>query len=287
MVVLIGAAADPLKTGEGLTIAIEASVTSAVPGTAPASASTGPASLLVKLDVFDGPLDLLLQLVLAQDLDITKVSLASVCEQYLSYLALMESLDIEVASEYLVIAATLVFIKSKRLLPPPPPPFVDELAQEAAAAEENLRQRLLAYAHFKLLGNDLRERFEENRSYFMRAAVSEDGLVQRYKLAPSGLALAFMQALNSAQARPMVVKREAFSVVVKMNYLLRLLKGSPSLTLFELIAGCQRLEIVVTFLAALELVRAHKITFDQPAPFGDVVFRLAPKEWAAALAQSA
>lgn len=249
--------------------------------------TTGPNSLLVKLDVFDGPLDLLLQLVLAQDLDITKVSLASVCEQYLAYIAVMESLDIEVASEYLVIAATLTFIKSKRLLPPPPPPFVDELAQEAAAAEEALRQRLLAYHHFKILGSDLRERFELNRSFHARTVADEDGLVQRYKIKPDALAAAFMQALNAAQTRPMVVKRETFSVVVKMNYLLRQLKHNAAMSLFALTAGCQALEIVVTFLAALELVRAHKIVCEQSTPFGDVALRLAPKESAVRLLESA
>jgi segregation and condensation protein A len=243
--------------------------------------------LQVKLDVFDGPLDLLLQLVLAQDLDITKVSLASVCEQYLAYIDLMESLDIEVAGEYLVIAATLTFIKSKKLLPPPPAPFVDELAQEAAAAEQALRERLLAYQHFKTLGQDLRERFELNRSYFTRPASTEDGLVQRYKLAPPMLASAFMHALEAAAARPMTVKRETFSVVVKMNYLLRELKRAAQLSFFQLVAQCERLEIVVTFLALLELVRAHKITCEQPAPFADIRFTLAPKESAVKLAQSA
>ena len=102
--------------------------------TAP-TASAKPA-LLVKLDVFDGPLDLLLQLVLQQDLDITQVSLASVCEQYLSYLSLMEALDIGIASDYLVIAATLIFIKSKKLLPPPPPPFDQDLTDDAGIVEQ-------------------------------------------------------------------------------------------------------------------------------------------------------
>lgn len=251
------------------------------------SASTGPGNLLVKLDVFDGPLDLLLQLVLAQDLDITKVSLASVCSQYLAYIGLMESLDIELASEYLVIAATLTFIKSKRLLPPPPPPFVDDLAIEAAAAEDALRHRLLAYQHFKLAGADLRSRFEENRAFYTRSAAQDEDLVQRYKLRPAMLAAAFMQALDAASDRPMVVKRETFSVVVKMSYLMRVLKQSGNVQFFTLIAGCEPLEIVVTFLALLELVRAHKVVFKQPAAFGDVTLQLAPKENALQLAQSA
>jgi chromatin segregation and condensation protein Rec8/ScpA/Scc1 (kleisin family) len=101
------------------------------------------------------------------------------------------------------------------------------------------------------------------------------------------LAAAFAHALNAAQARPMVVKRETFSVVVKMNYLLRELKRSATMSLFAMLEDCPALEIVVTFLAALELVRAHKIVFEQPTPFGDITFRLASKEGAVRLAQSA
>lgn len=247
----------------------------------------GRPALLVKLDVFDGPLDLLLQLVLQQDLDITQVSLASVCEQYLTYLSLMEALDIEVASEYLVIAATLVFIKSKKLLPPPPPPFTDELAEEAMAAEEALRFRLIAYKHYKDAGVKLRERFEENASYYPRPAVPEEGLVQHYVLDARTLAEAFARVLANAQARPATVKREAFSVVVKMNYVLRIVRDRGSISFGELIVGCEKLEIVVTFLAVLELVRARKILFAQTSLFDDIVFTPAPKGGVDQLAQSA
>ena len=244
-------------------------------------------ALLVKLDVFDGPLDLLLQLVVAQDLDITSVPLAAVCEQYCAYLAMMEALDIEVASEYLVIAATLVFIKSKKLLPPPPPPFTDEMADEAIAAEEALRQRLIAYQHYKQAGADLRARYEENASYFPRPPVAEEGLVQHYVLDAQTLAEAFARVLNNAEARPAVVKRESFSVVVKMNYVLKLVRERASLTFSELVADCERLEIVVTFLAVLELVRARKIVHAQTALFDDITLSPAPKSAVSGLAQSA
>jgi segregation and condensation protein A len=255
--------------------------------TAP-TASAKPA-LLVKLDVFDGPLDLLLQLVLQQDLDITQVSLASVCEQYLSYLSLMEALDIAIASDYLVIAATLIFIKSKKLLPPPPPPFDQDLTDEAAIAEEALRQRLIAYRHFKDASGVLRERMEIAAAYYPRPpeALENEGLVQRYVLDAKTLAAAFMRALENAEARPAVLKREAFSVVVKMNYVLRLIRERATLTFSELVAGCATLEIVVTFLAVLELVRARKIRYEQPKLFDDIVFTPMPKGAVDDLAQSA
>ncbi|HEY5096241.1 MAG TPA: segregation/condensation protein A [Candidatus Eremiobacteraceae bacterium] len=255
--------------------------------TAP-TASAKPA-LLVKLDVFDGPLDLLLQLVLQQDLDITQVSLASVCEQYLSYLSLMEALDIGIASEYLVIAATLIFIKSKKLVPPPPPPFDQDFTDDAAIAEEALRQRLIAYRHFKDAGGHLRERMETAAAYYPRPAEAFEleGLVQRYVLDSKTLAAAFMRALENAEVRPAVLKREAFSVVVKMNYVLRLVRERESLTFTELVAGCAPLEIVVTFLAVLELIRARKVRYEQSKLFDDIVFTPMPKGAVDDLAQSA
>jgi len=225
--------------------------------------------------------------VVQQDLDITTVSLASVCEQYLSYLALMEALDVEVASEYLVIAATLVFIKSKKLLPPPPPPFTDELADEAFAAEELLRQRLVAYQQYKQAGATLREQFDRNASYYPRPHVPEEGLVQHFVLDSKTLAEAFARVLANAEARPAVVKREAFSVVVKMNYVLKLVRERMTTTFGELIEGCEKLEIVVTFLAVLELIRARKITYAQTALFDDITFAPAPKGAVSDLAHSA
>ena len=233
--------------------------------------------LLVKLDVFDGPLDLLLHLVLEQDLDITKVSLSAVCDQYMAYLSLMDRLDIDVASEYLVIAATLLFIKSKKLLPPPPPPFSDDLEDEATIAEETLRQRLLAYAHFKRLGQRFRELFDENAAYYPRAAALEEGLVQHYRLEAPSLARALAVVFANSEARPAVVKRETFSMVVKMNYVLRQVRERAALVFSELIAGCHRLEIVVTFLALLELVKARKVVCVQPKLFSDITVTPAPK----------
>jgi segregation and condensation protein A len=255
--------------------------------TAP-TASSKPA-LLVELDVFDGPLDLLLQLVLQQDLDITQVSLASVCEQYLSYLSLMDALDIGIASDYLVIAATLIFIKSKKLLPPPPPPFDLDFTDDAAVAEEALRQRLIAYRHFKDAAGQLRERMETAAAYYPRPAdaIESEGLVQRYVLDSKTLAAAFMRALENAEARPAVLKRESFSVVVKMNYVLRLVRERTSLTFSELVAGCAALEIVVTFLAVLELIRARKVRYEQSKLFDDIVFTPMPKGAVSDLAQSA
>ncbi len=222
-----------------------------------------------------------------QDLDITNVSLSAVCDQYVAYISVMENLDIDVASEYLVIAATLLFIKSKKLLPPPPPPFSDDLEDEAALAEETLRQRLIAYQHFKRLGEQFRIRFDENAAYYPGAHVREDGLVQHYRLESPSLAVALARALANAEARPAVVKRETFSMVVKMNYVLRLVRDRATIAFSELIAGCRRLEVVVTFLALLELVRTRKVVCAQQKLFSDIVVTPAPKGATDSLGKSA
>ncbi|MBC5823897.1 MAG: segregation/condensation protein A [Candidatus Eremiobacteraeota bacterium] len=244
-------------------------------------------ALLVQLDVFDGPLDLLLQLVVRQDIDIARVSLASVCEQYLAYLSLMEALDIEIAGDYLVIAATLVFIKSKRLLPPPPPPFTDELACEASDAEEALRERLNAYSHFKAAGSALRERFDRNSAYYPRPPPDAVGLTQRYMLDASTLAAAFRRVLENASAKPPVIKRDTYSVIVKMNWALAFVRRHGPLAFSELVAGCQTLEIIVTFVAILELIRQRKISFSQSHAFADITLAPAAKNHTEHLAESA
>ncbi|MBV8600280.1 MAG: segregation/condensation protein A, partial [Candidatus Eremiobacteraeota bacterium] len=98
---------------------------------------------VVLQNVFDGPLDLLLSLVKEQQLDIATVPLATVADQYFAYISAMEELDVEVAAEYLVIAATLVFLKSRSLLPPIPPEFMAEGEESPEVVEERLRQRLI------------------------------------------------------------------------------------------------------------------------------------------------
>ena len=227
----------------------------------------------------------MLQLVLQEDVDITRVSLASVCEQYLSFLSWMEALDIAIASEYLVIAATLIFIKSKRLLPAPP--FAEEPAEDAALAEDTLRRRLIAYQHFKHAAAGMRERLEQSQGYYSRPPAPTDGFVQRFVLEPGRLSCAFARVLETAQARPALIKRDRCSVIGRMNWALRFIRERGAARLSELVAGCDLLETVATFLALLELIRARKLAFEQRYVFGDVVLRPARRPAQHELAQSA
>jgi segregation and condensation protein A len=231
-------------------------------------------ALHVRLDVFDGPLDLLLSLIKEQQLDIATVPLASVAEQYLAYVRMMEDLDMEVAAEYLVIAATLVFLKSKALLPPIPQEFLDEGEETAEEVEERLRRRLIAYSRYRELGVQLRTRQEEASAYYFRDSGDPTSeLVQHYRIDPEKLKRAFILMLQQARPEKREVVRERVSLLAQMDYISRKVKEHGQLSFFGLCheLGMTREVIIVTFLAVLELVRRHRISFEQPDLEDDIL----------------
>ena len=227
----------------------------------------------VRLDVFDGPLDLLLSLIKEQQLDIATVPLAAVAEQYLAYVRMMEDLDVEVAAEYLVIAATLVFLKSKALLPPIPQEFVDDTDETPEQVEERLRRRLIAYSRYRELGLELRARAEEASGYYFRdSGDSTTEVMQRYRIDPEKLKRAFIVMLSQARPEKREIVRERVSLIAQMDYITRKLKERGEITFSALCheLGMTREVIIITFLAILELVRRHRIAFEQPELFDDI-----------------
>ena len=235
------------------------------------------AACRVRLDVFDGPLDLLLSLIKEQQLDIATVPLARVAEQYLEYVRMMEALDVEVAAEYLVIAATLVFLKSKALLPPIPQEFVEDDDETPEAVEERLRRRLIAYSKYRELGEQLRAYQNEAASFFFRDAGDPSSeIVQRYEIDPEKLKRAFIAMLAAARPAKRSIARERVSLIVSMDYILRRVKERGEATFSALCheLGMTREVVIVTFLAILELIRRRRIAFEQPELFDDI--RLLP-----------
>lgn len=229
--------------------------------------------LHVQLDVFDGPLDLLLSLIKEQQLDIATVPLAMVAEQYLSYVRMMDDLNVEVAAEYLVIAATLVFLKSKALLPPIPQEFVDEEAETPEQVEERLRRRLIAYSQYRELGQQLRARQDEASGFFFREAGDPTSdLVQRYRIDPEKLKRAFIAMLRQARPEKREIVRERVSLLAQMDYISRQVKEKGEVYFSALCheLGMTREVIIVTFLAILELVRRNRVAFEQPDMFDDI-----------------
>lgn len=237
-------------------------------------------ALRVSVENFDGPLDLLLQLVKERQLDIATVPLALVAEQYLAYISMMETLDIEVAAEYLVIAATLVFLKSRALLPPIPAEFLEE-GETPEEVEERLRQRLIAYSKYREVGEDLRQRQLDASSYFFRdLGDPHSELRQRYRIEPDRLTHAFLTMLQNARPEKRTIARERLTLVASMDYVMRRVREQREI-LFSTLChelGMTRESIVVAFLAILELVRRKRLAFDQQAPFDDIrLFVLAKK----------
>jgi segregation and condensation protein A len=230
----------------------------------------------VSLDVFDGPLDLLLSLVKERQLDIASVRLSVVADQYLSYVRMMESLDVELAADYLVMAATLVFLKSKALLPPIPADF--EAGEESAEAiEARLRERLLIYSKYREAGEDLRNRNAEASTYYARdAGDPSTEIMQRYRIDSAKLGAALISVLRNARPEKRTIVRERVSLMEQMEFVWRRVRSGEGASFFELCAALDRVSIIVTFLAILELVRRNRVFFEQDAAFGDI--RLLPVE---------
>jgi segregation and condensation protein A len=227
----------------------------------------------VTLEGFDGPLDLLLNLIKEQQLDIATVPLASVAEQYLQFVRMMDELDIEVAAEYLVIAATLVFLKSKALLPPIPAEFVEEGDETPEQVEERLRRRLIAYSKYRELGDALRSMQGDASAYFYRESGDPAGeIVQRYSIDPEKLKRAFIAMLQQARPEKRSIAAERVSLIASMDYITRQIKDRGEVLFSSLCheLGMTREVIIVTFLAVLELIRRHRIAFEQPELFDDI-----------------
>ena len=229
--------------------------------------------LRVSLDVFDGPLDLLLRLVKERELDIATVRLAEVAEQYMAYVSMMESVDVEAAAEYLVMASTLLFLKSRALLPPIPSEFADETEESAEAVEERLRQRLIAYSRYREAGEALRAAQAQASAYFFRDFADPYGeLRRRYKIDAVRLTHAFVAMLQNARPEKRTIARERLSLVASMDYIVKRIREEGSILFSTLCGelGMTREAIVVTFLAVLELIRRHRLRFDQPQLFQDI-----------------
>jgi len=227
----------------------------------------------VSLEIFDGPLDLLLHLVRERELDIATVPLATVAEQYLAYIKMVENIEVEVAAEYLVIAATLVFLKSKALLPPIPAEFQDEEAETPEQVEERLRQRLIAYSKYREIGEHLRERQQEGSSYYYRDAGDPMGeLVQRYRIDPEKLTRAFLAMLKNARPEKRTIARERISLMASMDYIMRRVREDGEVLFSQVCKelGMAKESIIATFLAVLELIRRHRVAYEQPELFDDI-----------------
>jgi segregation and condensation protein A len=215
----------------------------------------------VTLPSFEGPLDLLLHLCQKHELDILDIPIGFVTEKYLEYLAVMQLMDLDVASEYLVMAATLAHIKSKMLLPAPPPGQEDELEQEEEDPREALIRRLLEYQKYKKAAEDLAARGVAGRDVFLRGMAIEDAAATSLPPLAQVPLFSLLEAFQSVLSKSKVklshdIVHERMTLTDRINELVDVLRVRRRIAFEELFAEITtRFDLVITFLALLEMTR--------------------------------
>lgn len=225
----------------------------------------------VRVGSFDGPLDLLLHLVRANEVDILDIPILEITRQYQAYLDLMRELNLEIAGEYLVMAATLVHIKSRMLLPPDPVEG-EEAPTEDPRAE--LAQQLLDYQRYKQAAENL-QAIDSVRSLIW----TRDGKVPAEFEGEELLAVDLMDLVGAfrkllsrlGEDERVRLERDDVSVADKIQWITDLLQERRSIDLLELLSGMpERRQRIATFLAVLEMVRLQMIVAFQRALFDEI-----------------
>ncbi|MFC1675004.1 segregation and condensation protein A [Candidatus Omnitrophota bacterium] len=228
-------------------------------------------SYKVKLEIFEGPLDLLLYLIKKDHLNIYDIPIAKVTEQYLKYMELMQLLDVNIAGEFLVMAATLMQIKSKMLLPAE----VEEEAGEEGDPRQELIRRLLEYEKFKEIADDLRKREVDQKEVFKRPGPEKIEVPTEdvyFEASIFDLINAFSKVLKDIPKDVFYeVIKDEFTLDQKIHDILHLLLEHSAVALSELFSKSKsKLEIIVTFLAVLELIRLKEIVARQKDLFCEI-----------------
>lgn len=220
----------------------------------------------VKLEVFEGPLDLLLYLIKKNDLNIRDIPISRITADYLAILEVMKDLNLNAAGEFLVTAATLMQIKARALLPAPASEAEEEMDPRA-----NLVQRLLEYQRFKEAAKHLEQKLQSRKDVHYRGApLLADG---DYTMEASLFDLldAFRDVLQNLKPRVREIEGEDVPIEVKIKDILGYLADRPYATFKEILTRERtRRALIVTFLAVLELIRLRQIVARQMESFGDI-----------------
>lgn len=235
------------------------------------SANQQVANYTIATPVYEGPLDLLLQLIERAELDITKLSLALVTDQYLQYIHQLPDLEADEVSAFLVIAAKLLQIKSEALLPRPP-----EREQGEEDPGEALARQLIAYKRYREIAGLLMQREEAGLRTYLRVAPPPkiEGNLDLTGISLDDILAAAQDVfadLNLADALRNVVPPARVTIREKIYFITDILNRQPNVAFRSLLdRGYSRLDIVVTFLAMLELVKRHLVRASQSELFGEI-----------------
>jgi len=230
---------------------------------------------------FEGPLDLLLSLIQKHELDILNIPIAFITEKYLEFIRVMQLMNLDLASEYLVMAATLAHIKSKMLLPQVP---VDQDGETVTEEEEDPREalikRLLEYQKYKLAAEQLRERSTYGQDAFFRGAPLADavdpGLPPLAQVPLFALAEAFQRVLDQTRVKlTHDVVADRMSLTDRIHQLVDFLRGKEQVRFEDLFTGVTTREgLVITFLALLEMSKLRMTRIYQDEPLGPILVEL-------------
>jgi segregation and condensation protein A len=228
----------------------------------------------VKLEVFEGPLDLLLYLIKRDEIDIYDISIERITRQYLEYLQAFKELKIDVAGEFVVMAANLIYLKSRSLLP------LDQQPPEEDAEEDDPRwdliRQLIEYKKFKEAAAQLHDRALEQERIFIRdgdGSAVTDAPLPLHEVGIFQLIHAFQEVIKRVEAREDLqeIFGERFSVSDKIEKILERVSNGTPVRFSELFGQIvSRVEIVVTFLALLELIRLNQVRALQPKMFDEI-----------------
>jgi segregation and condensation protein A len=243
------------------------------PQPADADFEPSPDAYTVRLDQFTGPLDLLIHLIKQNALNIYDIPIALITAQYLEYLGLMEELNLDVAGEFIVMAATLIHIKSRMLLPRPDASQEDPEEDPRAA----LVNRLLEYQKFKAAANLLHEREEWRNAQWQRpdqrvAEIAGDEYEPEVEVDLFSLMAAFKAVLDRARQRPRVeIPGAQISIEARIGQLLARLSETEACGFEDLFEDAHtRQDLIVTFLALLEMIRTRLVRVFQAGMFGSI-----------------
>lgn len=247
-----------------------------MPAAAPSDAS-GNTAYRVTLPEFEGPLDLLLHLCQTHELDILNISIAFVAEKYIEYLELMQNMSVEVAADYLVMAAHLAYLKSRELVPSPEPVEASEEGEEPIDPREELIRRLLEYQKYKHAAENLGNRPIEGRNVFVRGvslegSAGDAGLAEHsvWKLLEHWAGI--LEKAKPKYVHDVVVDR--ISISDRINQIVDLLEAGKGMVRFEELLGEEvpeaelRHKVVVSLLAVLELARLRVVRILQQEATG-------------------
>jgi segregation and condensation protein A len=227
----------------------------------------------IQLPIFKGPIDLLLFLVQKNELEISQISISQITKEYLEYLHLLKVLNLELSSEFLLMAATLLRIKMKSLLPSTPGQEEEEdLTQELA-------QRLEEFRKFKEVASWLRDKETTSRNYFPHSSyydekeeAGEEKELEAGEVSLAELLAAFKSVLDRKETDDVYeISPIPVTVEEKIENILNLMREKGRLSFYELFESeTRRIEMIVTFLALLELIRLRKVLVKQMKTFGEI-----------------